>query len=414
MGLRSRLVRVLLSDGSGLTARQAATQLGDARHEVHVLSSDPLCLARFTRRVSQVWRTPPYGDDPLAWLEAAIEAYQKGRFQVLFPTQEQVAVLAACPERLAEAGVHTAVPSFEALRMVQDKVSAFATLGRFGLPQPAGAVLSSPREIEDWDRFPVYLKTPIGTATSGVRLARDFQELADAVTNAAAGGAFEQGGLLAQEPAEGPLAMVQGIFCEGELVAFHANLRVREGTSGGASHKRSIALPAVEDHLSVLGRQLEWHGALSADVIVTRSAPVFIDINPRLVEPGNARRAGVDLVQPMLDLAIGHRPTKQELGRPEVSTHQLLLALLGAAQRDGRRRGVVREILDALRHRGDYLNSAEELTPISRDWRAAVPIAAATATTLVNPNLAYTFSSGAVRNYALTQVGWQQLLDIQR
>jgi len=49
-------VRVLLSDGSGLTAGQTAAQLADAGHTVGVLSPDPVCLARFTRRVRHVWR----------------------------------------------------------------------------------------------------------------------------------------------------------------------------------------------------------------------------------------------------------------------------------------------------------------------------------------------------------------------
>jgi hypothetical protein len=34
--------------------------------------------------------------------------------------------------------------------------------------------------------------------------------------------------------------MVQSVFDQGELVAFHTNARVREGASGGASHKRSL------------------------------------------------------------------------------------------------------------------------------------------------------------------------------
>jgi hypothetical protein len=404
-------MRVLLSEGSGLTSRQVAAQLGNADHEVHVLSSDPLCLARFTRRVSRVWRSPPYGDDPLGWLEFAIEAYQKSGSQMLFPTQEQVAVLAACPQRLAAVGVSTAVPSFQSLRSLQDKVSAFATLERLALPQPAGTVLTSPAETETWDRFPVYCKMPIGTATSGVSLVHDARELVAFASGSAAASAFDQGGLLAQDPVEGPLAMVQGVFFEGQLVAFHANMRVREGTNGGASHKRSVDLPSVRDNLTLLGRDLAWHGALSADVILSRSGPTFIDMNPRLVEPGNAWRAGVDLVRPMLDVACGDHPVVQGPGRPGVATHQLLLSVLGAAQTTRRRRSVLREVSAALRHRGDYHESTEELTPLGGDWRAAIPVALASAAILVTPRLARAFSSGAVRNYALTSAGWKQLLD---
>ena len=105
------------------------------------------------------------------------------------------------------------------------------------------------------------------------------------------------------------------------------------------SHKRSIELSEARTWFEVLAEDLGWHGALSADVIVTDKGPMFIDINPRLVEPENAWRAGVDLVGAMLDVACGN-PSDQPSGRTDVRTHRLLLAVLGAAQQGTERRGV--------------------------------------------------------------------------
>lgn len=51
-------VKVLLSDGSGLTARQVAGRLAAMGHVVEVLSPDPLCLCRFTGHVRRVHRVP--------------------------------------------------------------------------------------------------------------------------------------------------------------------------------------------------------------------------------------------------------------------------------------------------------------------------------------------------------------------
>jgi hypothetical protein len=45
-------MRVLLSEGSGLTSRQVAGRLGALGHEVEILSSSKICLTRFTRYVS--------------------------------------------------------------------------------------------------------------------------------------------------------------------------------------------------------------------------------------------------------------------------------------------------------------------------------------------------------------------------
>ena len=362
-------------------------------HHVEVLTSDGMCLARFTRHVRRLHRVPAYGRSPIDWLHAALEVFHAGAFDALFPTQEQVAVLAA-------AGIGTAVPSFEALAAVQDKVSAFATLSRLGLPQPPSAVVTSSEELREWRGLPAYAKQPIGTATTGVRRVETVADL-DAIDVGA--------GVLLQHAVDGPLAMVQTVFDRGELVASHANLRVRLGANGGASHKRGIDHDEIRDHLIRLGEDLGWHGALSADVILTTDGPMFIDINPRLVEPMNAWRSGVDLVGAMLELALGHRPPRQPPGAPGQRTHQTVLAVLGAAQTGRGRRGIASELIAAARHTGEYKDSVEEMTPWKGDRRAAIPLVVASTLTLVRPAWWEWFVSGSVEAYALTPAAWAEI-----
>jgi predicted ATP-grasp superfamily ATP-dependent carboligase len=410
-------MKILLSDGSGLTARQTATQLARAGHRVEALTPDGLCLCRFTRHVSRLHRVPSYGADPLGWLDAALAVYQAGRFDVLFPTQEQVAVLAHSAGRLAASGVVTAVPPFEAVRAVQDKVSAFATLGALGIPQPETAYVGSAADLRALSSFPVFVKLPIGTATTGVRRVESAAALDAVAADLAAAEAFAgDGGVVAQQPASGPLVMVQSVFVRGELAAAHANLRVREGPRGGASHKRSLDDPArVIGPLETLGRALRWHGGLSADAILTEGGPLFIDINPRLVEPGNAWRSGVDLVGALLAACADPPPApaphaRPPAGRGGVATHQLLVAVLGASQQSRGRRAVAAEIAAALTHTGSYRGSTEELTPARGDPRAAVPVLVATAAVMIRPALWRWFASGSVAGYALTAAGWESLL----
>jgi hypothetical protein len=389
-------MRVLLTDGSGLTARQVAGRLAGAGHTVDALAPDPLCLCRFTRHVRRIRPVPPFGADPMAWLDAALAAYDDGHFDLLFPTQEQAAVLAAVPDRLRTAGVSTVVPPFGALASVQDKASALRTLAAMGIPQPPGAV-----GLRGWNRFPAFVKEPIGTASGGVRRVGS----ADGLT----GAERDSADLVVQAEAEGPLAMCQSVFDRGSMVAFHANLRVGEGANGGASRKRSIEYPAARTWMDTLGSGLGWHGALSADVIMSATGPLFIDINPRLVEPNNAWRAGVDLVGAMLDVARGSTSGAQPAGRPGVATHQALLAVLGAAQHHRGRRGVARELIDVWRHGGPYAGSIEELTPVRGDPIAATPVVMASVATLVRPASWRWFTSGSVENYALTAEAWEQI-----
>jgi hypothetical protein len=247
----------------------------------------------------------------------------------------------------------------------------------------------------------VFVKRPISTASSGVRRAASHAEL-EMASAALELGACE---LLVQAQASGPLAMVQAVADNGRLVAHHANLRIREGVGGGASLKESITLPSLTERLEKLADALHWHGPLSMDVIVTSQGPVVIDVNPRLVEPMNAFLAGVDLVAAMLDLARRAHPAVQPPGKAGIRSCQLLLAILGAAQHDGSRMGI-----DALGRRGDYGRAVEELTPISGDPIAAIPVILAAVSTLVWPPSWRTFHSGAVGPYALSPEGWNEVL----
>jgi hypothetical protein len=96
-----------------------------------------------------------------------------------------------------------------------------------------------------------------------------------------------------------------------------------------------------------------------------------------------------------------------------VRTHQLMLAILGAAQRTGRRGPVAAELLAAALRTGAYRGSTEELTPLAGDPLAAIPIAMATVATLVQPATWQWFVGGTVRNYSISPEGWRQLLDSQ-
>jgi glutathione synthase/RimK-type ligase-like ATP-grasp enzyme len=401
---------VLLSDGAGLTARQCATLLSQRGHRVEALSPDPWCLCRLTRHVQRVHRVPGLGTDPLGWLDAALEVAARRQAEILLPVQEQVAVMSLARERIAGAGLLTAVPDFAALRQVQDKVSAFGTLTRLGLPQPRSSVVTSRDALEEIDELPVFVKTPVGTASAGVRRVTTRAELLRHAARLDC-----RGGVLIQQPASGPLIMIQSVFAGGELVAFHACERVREGANGSASHKRGISLPAAREHTAALGKALNWHGALSADVIRAADGPLFIDINPRLVEPVNAFASGVDLVGALVEVAKSGTAARQPADQPGARTHQELLAILGAAARREHRGDIARELLRALTGSGPYRHSAEELTPVHRagagvDPVTALPVIAAALATLVRPAAWRYFTGGATSAYSLTPAAWQALL----
>jgi biotin carboxylase len=408
-------MRILLTDGAGLTSRQVATQLDRLGHVGTAVVSDPLCLARWTRHLGPLHHGPAYGGDPLAWFDDMLDIARRADIDVVFPTQEQVAVLSHQLSRLTRAGLSTAVPPFRSLQRVQDKISARHTLEELAIPQPRSVVARSTADVQNWSAYPAFVKSPLATGSTGVVRVDDRPALADAVAHfltmgaLAGGGVMAEPGVLVQEAIDGPLVMAQCIFDAGSLVAFHVNERVCEGASGSASAKVSVHQPFLRSDLARLGRALAWHGALSVDAIVADGRASIIDVNPRLVEPGNALAAGTDMVAALLAVASGAPVEPTAPSRTGARTHQLLMAILGAAQRTGRRRPVVAEIARALCHRGVYADSHEELLPLHRDWRAVVPMVAASVVTLVRPQWYRVFTDGAVSHYSLSPAGWQQL-----
>ena len=184
--------------------------------------------------------------------------------------------------------------------------------------------------------------------------------------------------------------------------------RVREGTSGGASHKLGLDLPEARTHMAALGAFLDWHGALSADVILGPDGPRFIDINPRLVEPLNALASGVDLTGALLEVARHGSAHPQPAAVPGARTHQLLLAVLGAAQQGravvrGGAAGPDRGI--APRRVPDSLGRADPGPDLRVDLLATV-IALAT---LVRPDAWRHFVGGSAGAYSLTPAAWSEL-----
>jgi biotin carboxylase len=407
--LYTYLMRILLTEGAGLTARQVATRLDQLGHEVSVAASDTFCLARFTRHVRSLIPVPNYGAEPLAWFDHVLDAAARAHIEVVFPTQEQVAVLSHQLPRLTDAGLATAVPPFASLLAVQDKLSALHTLERLGMPQPRTVVVQAPSDATSWASFPAYVKAPVGTGSNGVRHVTDPTELGEAIRYFVAGGALADGGVLVQEAVNGTFVMAQCVFDSGSLVAFHANERVQEGANGSAAAKASVQAPLLRRELSRLGEALDWHGALSVDAIVADDQPYVIDVNPRLVEPGNALAAGTDMVGALLAVALGESTVATAPSGEGVRTHQLLMAVLGVAQRAGTRRRVLGEVWRGIRHRGVYAHSQEELLPWRGDWRTVVLPMAVVLATLVRPRLWRFFTDGAVSHYALTAAGWRQL-----
>jgi hypothetical protein len=368
-------LRVLIPEGSSTSAREAITILGLAGHHVEVCDPSLWGLARYSRFVRKFHRCPGLRSDPAGFLAFVEKLLAAGNFDVLLPTHEQGFLLARVRERF-EGRIGLALPSFESYRAAHSKAGFSRLLDQLGLPQPPTRIVTSASELRDAMVYPGVVKTSVGTASRGVWFVRAARDLKGALHELDTGDAFA-GEVLVQQLIAGTTEKAQSVFCRGQLIGFHAYRQVAAGIGGGEAIKQSVSRPMVRFYLEKIGQALGWHGALSVDAIMPGDggAPLLIDCNPRLVEPVNAWRAGVDLVGLLLRVSQGETPAPLPEGREGVVTHLAMQALLGAGSRGATRRDLLRECRRLLMRSGPYAGSTEELTPVRLDWISAVPLA---------------------------------------
>ncbi len=164
-------LRVLVSEGSSTSGREAITILGLAGHHVEICDPSPWCLARFSRFVRKFHRCPPLRDDPKGYLAFIENLIASRRFDVLLPTHEQGFLFARVRERFADKAA-LASPSFDSYRTAHSKVGFSRLLSELNFPQPPTTIVTSEGELRAAVRYPVVIKTSIGTASRGVWFVR--------------------------------------------------------------------------------------------------------------------------------------------------------------------------------------------------------------------------------------------------
>lgn len=402
-------LRVLLSEGSSTSAREAITVLGLSGHHVEVCDPSPWALARFSRFVEKLHRCPPLRDDPDRYLAFVERLLASHKFDVLLPSHEQGFLFARVQKRLTP-GIGLALPSFESYRTALGKAGFSRLLSTLRLPQPATRIVTSERALREAVRLPKVVKTSVGTASRGVWFLREAGDLEEATRELAASNAFA-GEVLVQEWVHGTVEKAQSVFCRGQLLGFHAYRQVAPGIGGGEAIKESVSRPNVREILVKIGERLAWHGALSIDYLMPEhnATPRLIDCNPRLVEPMSAYLAGTDLVGLLLQVSRGETPAALPESRAGVRTHLTMQALLGLASRGGTRLELLRECWRLLRGRAPYSGSREELTPVRADRLSAVPLAMTAALLLTRPKSAIALAGGAFGAHLLSPESIRQI-----
>lgn len=383
--------KILLTEGSSLTARETLTALRPCHYEVHVLSSTRFPLCRFSRWKARIIPTVDANEQPCDYLRHLAQLAREEDYAAILPTHEQAWLIAESAS-LLPANLPVAVASAAAFRRVQSKIAFAELLDELGIPQPAWHRIDA--NLEPKLPFPLWVKAEFGTAGRTTRRVVDAVQLKAAVGELSMGG----GRLMVQSEDTGTYGQVSGIFDQGRPLALHTTVQTGGGAGNSAAARLSVDFPETRQHLTAIGALLRWHGALTLDFLHLDGQPRYLECNPRMVEPGNAAAAGVNFPALLARLSQGERIEGGTIVGPVgVRTHSLQALLLGAAESRGTRRRVLR----TLRCRPEGRGGIEALTPIRDDPTSLIPLAVVLARLLANPQSAATIVTKAVHAYSI-------------
>lgn len=268
--------RVLLSEASSFTAREFVTVLGRDGAVVDAMSSVRAPIARFSRYCRAIRRVPAPSQDPLGYLAAADRLMASGEYDALLPTHEQAWLFSAGRHLMRH---RVEVADIAAFDRVESKIEFARLLDDLRLPQPAWRLVENEDDLSGLD-FPVWLKAEFSTAGRGVLHVPSRDEAAAALASLT-----PRGRVMAQAPAPGRYAQVQGLFRRGRLLAAAASELLATGVGGSAAARVSVHHPEAVTALERLGAFLSWHGGLGLDYFHEDGRPCFIECNPRISEP---------------------------------------------------------------------------------------------------------------------------------
>ncbi len=211
-------MKVLLSEGASLSARQTISALGPTGARIEVCDPDPLCLGRFSRFVQAWHRCPRWNVDPVGYLQSLDGRLAAGRYDVLLAVHDQAFLLARFRNDLRRR-VGLALPEFASLERLQSKAEFLRVLDELTLPHPPTALVRTRHELEAAGTPPCYVKLAHSTAGCGVWRVSDRGELWAVADRLEAAGLLDgRLEVLVQQPAPGVLRVIQAVYQRGRLV----------------------------------------------------------------------------------------------------------------------------------------------------------------------------------------------------
>jgi carbamoyl-phosphate synthase large subunit len=288
--------------------REAMARLGgDGR----VLAADISPWAVALYEAEGIVELPP-SDDP-GFADALDQACDAHRIGLVVPTRDdELPVVAALRDGLAERGTTLLVPSPDAVAVCRDKVRFSAAVAEVGLASPR---IHAPDDAS----LPAFVKPRVGAGGRHSGVVRTRDELAAAMTAIRSAG----GEPVVQERIDAPEYTVDAFFdLGGQAISCIPRERVQI-VDGESVVSRTVRDPALAEATVRLCTSLGLTGHVTVQAFRTRDGIVFIEVNPRY---GGAANLGFAAGALTPEFAI--RLARGESLEPRLDAYEVGLVML--------------------------------------------------------------------------------------
>lgn len=289
--------KILISSTAWQGTLACVQSLGRRGCDVYVVDHDPLMSAVAHSRFCKGVVASPEEADEQAYTDFIGRHLQEIRYDLFIPISDRC--VRYCSQNRSDWGqyVRLLLPPTDAVALASSKTKTceFAIQEGITIPQTYfPADLDEVKRLCTEDIYPCVVKIPVSTASKGVFIANDQQELMRLYSS----NDFDRQWPIIQRYVKGPFYGATAVAEQGEIVSSFMFSNLEQHLTGG-THPWALGAsdPALLDITAKIIRKLNWTGAIDLDFIKGGDSRYYLlEINPRFSGTINfAYRLGIDL-----------------------------------------------------------------------------------------------------------------------
>lgn len=242
--------------------------------QIIAVDTDPLAPGLF---LADHHRLIPPASDP-AYFDSLIRISKEFNVSVLIPVHsKEVGIVSGLKEKFEQNGIHTFIPSVDAVELCNDKHRMYQFVAEHGISIPRTYSISQINQITEHD-LPLFTKPNSGSSSRGAEKVSSLtrlKELASLTSD-----------LVIQQFIDAQEVTID-VLCDEHFHPIVVAPRMRLSTKSGQSVKgKSLAADRFIPTVTKISKALSLQGPCNMQFFVTDTELYFIEVNPRFAAGG--------------------------------------------------------------------------------------------------------------------------------